>query len=142
MATRPGNEVVRFGRQSAWLIDTRGGSVVDAVLSFGPFLVIGKRHDPLRGSRLRDDTGQEGSVMANIEAELTDIRRSETASEMDWAGPSWTSSIPALRLVGLAQQIAEDAAHAAAANALEAEPAPHRNGNRKGHLPSVGATER
>lgn len=83
----------RLGSIDAVMIDKRTGTVAYAVLSFGGFLGIGKSHYPLPWSQMRYDARQDGYVVAITEAQLKDAPRSDAASEMNWADPTWTGRI-------------------------------------------------
>lgn len=83
---RPGGE--KIGTVQRLMIDKVGGNVAYAVLSFGGFLGMGRKHLPIPWSRLTYDLVQEAYLVDITDEELSHAPDYEADREFDWGDRS------------------------------------------------------
>ncbi|HZO45697.1 MAG TPA: PRC-barrel domain-containing protein [Xanthobacteraceae bacterium] len=83
---RPGGE--KIGTVQRLMIDKVGGNVAYAVLSFGGFLGMGRKHLPIPWTRLKYDLIQEAYLVDITDEELRHAPDYETDQQFDWGDRS------------------------------------------------------
>ncbi len=83
---RPNGE--KIGTVQRLMIDKLRGNVAYAVLSFGGFLGMGRKHLPIPWARLKYDLAQESYLVDITDEELSHAPDYETDAEFDWGDRS------------------------------------------------------
>ena len=83
---RPNGEKV--GTVQRLMIDKLSGNVAYAVLSFGGFLGMGRKHVPIPWARLKYDLAQEAYLVDMTDQELRHAPGYEADAEFDWGDRS------------------------------------------------------
>jgi len=83
---RPNGE--KIGTVQRLMIDKLSGNVAYAVLSFGGFLGMGRKHLPIPWARLKYDLGQEAYQVDLTDEELSRAPAYEADEEFDWGDRS------------------------------------------------------
>jgi hypothetical protein len=83
---RPGGE--KIGTVQRLMIDKVGGNVAYAVLSFGGFLGMGRKHLPIPWTRLKYDLAQEAYLVDITDEELSHAPDYEADEDFDWGDRS------------------------------------------------------
>ena len=83
---RPSGE--RIGTVQRLMIDKVSGNVAYAVLSFGGFLGMGRKHLPIPWTRLKYDLVQEAYLVDITDEELSHAPDYEADEEFDWGDRS------------------------------------------------------
>ena len=83
---RPGGG--KIGTVQRLMIDKVGGNVAYAVLSFGGFLGMGRKHLPIPWTRLKYDLAQEAYLVDMTDQELRHAPGYEADAEFDWGDRS------------------------------------------------------
>lgn len=83
---RPGGG--KIGTVQRLMIDKVGGNVTYAVLSFGGFLGMGRKHLPIPWTRLKYDLNQEAYLVDITDEELSHAPDYEADEAFDWGDRS------------------------------------------------------
>jgi len=83
---RPGGE--KIGTVQRLMIDKVSGNVAYAVLVFGGFLGMGRKHLPIPWTRLKYDLGQEAYLVDITDEELSHAPDYEASEDFDWGDRS------------------------------------------------------
>ena len=78
----------KIGAVQRLMIDKLSGNVAYAVLSFGGFLGMGKKHLPIPWARLKYDLVQEAYQLDLTDEELSRAPSYEAGEEFDWGDRS------------------------------------------------------
>jgi hypothetical protein len=78
----------KIGTVQRLMIDKRSGNVAYAVLSFGGFLGMGRRHLPIPWARLKYDLAHEAYLVDMTDEELSRAPAYEADEEFDWGDRS------------------------------------------------------
>jgi PRC-barrel domain len=78
----------KIGTVQRLMIDKVGGNVAYAVLCFGGFLGMGRKHLPIPWERLKYDLAQEAYIVDISDEELSRAPDYEVDAEFDWGDRS------------------------------------------------------